>query len=111
MAIGGMIEQSKHRSVLKLRRKRARGSSLIKELRLLKNHFTKMSTPLLLTKDGRSSVTSDDDKCKLWVEHFEEVVNCTTSVNEMCCTVPAISPREDSSVLSLNDDHLGASLA
>ena len=52
---------------------------MIKELRLLKNHFAKASTPSLLTKDGTSSVTSDEDK-----------------------------RREDSSVPVLTDDQLGS---
>ena len=59
--------------------KEGRGGSMIKELRLLKNHFAKASTPSLLTKDGTSSVTSDEDK-----------------------------HREDSSVPVLTDDQLGS---
>ena len=53
--------------------KDGRGASMIKELRLLKNLFAKASKPSLLTKDGTSSVTSDEYKRQRWVEHFEGV--------------------------------------
>ena len=87
------------------------GGSLIKELRLLKSHFTKASAPSLLAKDGGSSVTSDEDKCKRWVEHFEEVFNCGTSVSEAVLEeLPVINPREDGDVPILAGDELGTPL-
>lgn len=71
----------------------SQGGSLIKELRLLKKSLIKVSTASLLTKDGRSSVTTDEDKRKHWLEHFEEVVNCSTNVSEIAaadtpCHIP-----------------------
>ena len=87
------------------------GGSMIKELKLLKNHFAKASTPSLLTKDGTSSVTSDEDKFKRWVEHFEGVVNCSTNVSEAVLqSLPVITPREDCRVPVLTDDQLGSPL-
>ena len=89
--------------------KEGRGGSMIKELRLLKNHFVQVSIPSLLTKDGASSVTSDEDKRKHWVEHFEGVVNCGTNVSEVVLQrLPVIAPREYSSVPVLTDDQLGS---
>ena len=84
---------------------------MIKELRLLNNHFAIASTPSLLTKDGTSSVTSDEVKRKHWVEHFEGVVNCGTNVSEVVLQrLPVIAPREDSIVPVLTDDQLGSPL-
>ena len=65
------VEAEKRAQIAK---KEGRGGSMIKELRLLKNHFAKVSTPSVLTKDEASSVTSDEDKHKHCVEHFEGVV-------------------------------------
>ena len=88
--------------------KESRGGSMIKELRLLKNSFAKVSTPSLFTKDGASSVTSDEDKRRCWVEHFEGVVNCGTNMSEVVLQrLPVITPKEDSSVPVLTDDQLG----
>ena len=68
----------------------------------MKNHFA-IATPSLLTKDRTSSVTSDEDKRKRWVEHFEGVVNCSTSVSELVLQrLPVIS--------ILIDDQLGTPL-
>ena len=52
---------------------------MIKEVCLLKSYFSKVSAPSLLSKDGGSSVTSDEDKCKQWVEDFQGILNCGTS--------------------------------
>ena len=91
--------------------KEGHGGSMVKELRLLKNHFAKVSTSSLLTKDGASSVTSDEDKRKRWVEHFEGVVNCGTNVSEVVLQrLPVITPREDSSVPVLTHNQLSLPL-
>ena len=74
---GVTIGQLKQRSMFQLQ-----GGLLIKELRLLKSHFTKASAPSLLSIDGGSSATSDENIHKQWVEHFEGVFNSGTSVSE-----------------------------
>ena len=45
------------------------GSSLIKELRLLKNRFTKPSSSTLTVLDG-SLLTTDSAKLERWAEHL-----------------------------------------
>ena len=52
-----------------------RGGSLIKDLCLLKEKFSKPVTSAMVAKDG-ITLQSDGDKLNRWVEHFKEVMNC-----------------------------------
>ena len=67
------------------------GSSLIKELRLLKNHFTKPSSSTLTALDG-SLLTTDAAKLARWAEHFSSIVNC--DVENLPVTSPSFHPAE-----------------
>lgn len=51
------------------------GGSLLKELKLLKNRFSKPSSSTLTTVDG-SHLTTESAKLERWAEHFASVVNC-----------------------------------
>ena len=57
------------------------GAHCIKELRLLKNHFTKPSSSTLTALDG-SPLTTDTAKLARWAEHLSSVVNCGVEVSE-----------------------------
>ena len=68
------------------------GGSLIKELRLLKNRFTKPSSSTLTALDG-SPLTTDTAKLVRWAEHFSSDVNCGVEVSEASLeNLPVISP-------------------
>ena len=64
----------------------------MKELRLLKNHFTKPSSSTITGLDG-SPLTTDTAKLARWEEHFSSVVNCGVEVSEASFeNLPVISP-------------------
>ena len=64
----------------------------MKELRLLKNHFTKPSSSTITGLDG-SPLTTDTAKLARWAEHFYNVVNCGVEVSEASFeNLPVISP-------------------
>ena len=68
------------------------GGSLIKELTLLKNHFTKPSSSTLTVLHG-SLLTTDPAKLARWAEHFSSIVNCGVEVSEASLeNLPVISP-------------------
>lgn len=55
--------------------------SLLKELKLLKNRFSKPSSSTLTTVNG-SHLTTESAKLERWAEHFASVVNCGMDVSE-----------------------------
>ena len=68
------------------------GGSFIKELRLLRNRFTKPSSSTLTALDG-SPLTNDTAKLARWTEHFSSIVNCGVEVSEASLeNLPVISP-------------------
>ena len=88
-----------------------RGGSLIKELRLLKRHFSKPSTTTLTAKDG-TNLTSVDDKLKCWVDHFEGVMSCEVNVNNATLeSLPVIESCIPESSTVLDDEGLCCNLS
>ena len=69
-----------------------RGGSLIKELRLLKSHFSKPASSTLCAKDG-TPLSNSTDKLNRWAEHFKEVVNCSVEVDNISAiSLPSVNP-------------------
>ena len=70
------------------------GGSLIKELRLLKKHFSKPSSSTLSALDG-SLLTTDSSKLERWAEHFANIVNCDVDVSSAFLeSLPVVSPSD-----------------
>ena len=96
------------------------GGSLIKELRLLKNRFSKPSSSALSASDG-SLLTTISSKLQRWAEHVASIANCGVGVNQASLINlpvlplpplhPPVPPDTDNLCTPLSEEEISAAIS